>query len=138
MLEQLYRPRLALLTDLYQLTMAYGYWKLGRADQEAVFHLSFRRPPFAGGYAIAAGLAPAIEYLRDFRFDATDIEYLASLNGNDGEPLFERGFLDYLATLRLTCDVDAMPEGTAGVRPRAARARAGTDSAMPDCSRRRC
>ena len=40
---------LALLTDLYLLTMAYGYWKLGRSEQEAVFHLFFRKPPFAGG-----------------------------------------------------------------------------------------
>ena len=49
---------LALLTDLYQLTMAYGYWKLGKAEQRAAFHLYFRRPPFAGGYAVTAGLAP--------------------------------------------------------------------------------
>jgi nicotinate phosphoribosyltransferase len=112
MLEQLYRPRLALLTDLYQLTMAYGYWKLGRADQEAVFHLFFRRPPFAGGYAIAAGLGLALDYIRDFEFESSDIEYLESLTGNDGQPLFERDFLNYLATLRLTCDIDAMPEGT--------------------------
>jgi nicotinate phosphoribosyltransferase len=112
MLEQFYRPRLALLTDLYQLTMAYGYWKLGRADLEAVFHLFFRKAPFAGGYAIAAGLGLALDYIREFEFDATDIEYLASLAGNDGRPLFDRGFLDYLVTLRLTCDIDAMPEGT--------------------------
>jgi nicotinate phosphoribosyltransferase len=112
MLEQLYRPRLALLTDLYQLTMAYGYWKLGRADQEAVFHLFFRKPPFAGAYAIAAGLGLALDYIRDFQFDATDIEYLATLTGNDGQPLFDRDFLDYLTRLRLTCDIDAMPEGT--------------------------
>lgn len=112
MLEQLYRPRLALLTDLYQLTMAYGYWKLDRADEEVVFHLFFRRPPFAGGYAIATGLGLALDYIRGFQLDASDIEYLASLTGNDGQPLFERGFLDYLATLRLKCDIDAMPEGT--------------------------
>jgi nicotinate phosphoribosyltransferase len=111
-LDQLYRPPLALLTDLYQLTMAYGYWKLGRADQEAAFHLLFRKPPFAGGYAIAAGLGTALDYMRSFRFDGSDIEYLASLTGNDGRPLFEREFLDYLSKLRLTCDVDAMPEGT--------------------------
>jgi len=105
-------PSLALLTDLYQLTMASGYWKLGRSEQEAVFHLFFRKPPFAGGYAIAAGLGPAVEYLEGFRFDDSDIEYLATLTGNDGNPLFEQGFLDYLRELRLTCDVDAMPEGT--------------------------
>ncbi len=101
-----------LLTDLYQLTMAFGYWKLGRADQEAAFHLFFRKSPFKGGYAIAAGLGPVIEFLKTFRFDDSDLEYLASLEGNDGKPLFEAEFLDYLGTMRLTCDVDAMPEGT--------------------------
>ena len=112
MLNQLYRPPLALLTDLYQLTMAYGYWKLGRAEQAAVFHLFFRNPPFAGGYAIVAGLGPALDYLRSFRLEDSDITYLASLTGNDSQPLFEQGFLDYLAALQLNCDVDAMPEGT--------------------------
>ena len=106
------KESLALLTDLYQLTMASGYWKLGRSEQEAVFHLFFRKPPFAGGYAIAAGLGPAIEYLKSFRFDSSDIDYLATLNGNDAKTLFDEGFLNYLRDLRLTCDVDAMPEGT--------------------------
>ena len=46
---------LALLTDLYQLTMAYGYWKVGLADHRAVFHLFYRKNPFGGGYAICAG-----------------------------------------------------------------------------------
>ena len=112
MLNDLYRPPLALLTDLYQLTMAYGYWKLGRAEQYAVFHLFFRRPPFAGGYAVAAGLQPALEYLQAFRLSESDIEYLATLAGNDEKPLFDAGFLDYLRQLRLSVDVDAMPEGT--------------------------
>jgi nicotinate phosphoribosyltransferase len=112
MLSHLYRPTLSLVTDLYQLTMAYGYWKLGRAEQEAVFHLFFRRPPFAGGYAIAAGLGLAVDFVRAFRFDTSDTEYLASLTGNDSQPLFERDFLDYLTKLRLTCNIDAMPEGT--------------------------
>jgi nicotinate phosphoribosyltransferase len=111
-LEALYRPPLALLTDLYQLTMAYGYWKLGRADRQAVFHLFFRTPPFGGGYAVAAGLGPALDLVESFRFDESDIEYLHSLAGNDGQPLFEPGFLEYLAALRMTCDIDAMPEGT--------------------------
>jgi nicotinate phosphoribosyltransferase len=106
------RMPLALLTDLYQLTMAYGYWKLGRAEQRAVFHLFFRRPPFNGGYAVAAGLSPALDFIEAFQFDPSDIEYLGSLTGNDGAALFEPDFLGYLADLRLTCDVDAMPEGT--------------------------
>ncbi|MEQ9379834.1 MAG: nicotinate phosphoribosyltransferase, partial [Pirellulales bacterium] len=103
---------LALLTDLYQLTMAYGYWKLGHAEREAAFHLSFRKPPFAGGYAVVAGLGPAIEYLQGFRFDESDIAYLAKLTGNDDERLFEDGFLEYLKQIRLAVDIDAMPEGT--------------------------
>ena len=45
----------ALLTDLYQLTMAYGYWKNEVHERESVFHLFFRKNPFKGGYAIACG-----------------------------------------------------------------------------------
>ena len=101
-----------LLTDLYQLTMSAAYWKSGKAEQEAVFHLFFRRLPFGGGYAVAAGLADAVEFLRNFRFAPDDLAYLATLSGNDGSPLFERGFLDYLGALGMTCDVDAIPEGT--------------------------
>ncbi|MBL9100738.1 MAG: nicotinate phosphoribosyltransferase [Myxococcales bacterium] len=105
-------PSLALLTDLYQVTMAYGYWKLGRADDEAVFHLFFRRAPFRGGYAVASGLQQALEYLQRLRFTGEDVAYLATLTGNDGAPLFEDGFLRYLEGLRFACDVDGVPEGT--------------------------
>ena len=111
-IDQLYGHSLALLTDLYQLTMAYGYWKLGMADTHAVFHLSFRKHPFNGGFSIACGLHAAIAYLQGLRFDPSDLDYLATLEGNDGKPLFDRGFLDYLAKLELSCDIDAMPEGT--------------------------
>jgi nicotinate phosphoribosyltransferase len=113
MTSSIYNSPLALLTDLYQLTMAYGYWKLGRAEQRAVFHLFFRSPPFGGGYTLAAGLQPALDFLDGYRFEASDIEYLATLRGNDNEPLFvDDKFLDYLANLQLTCDVHAMPEGS--------------------------
>ena len=111
-LATIYRTSLGLLTDLYQLTMAYGYWKLGRTDQEAVFHLTFREHPFRGGYTIAAGLEYALAYAQDFRFTDDDLSYLAGLAGNDGHPLFEPAFLTYLAGLRLECDIDAVPEGT--------------------------
>jgi nicotinate phosphoribosyltransferase len=110
--SELYRPSLALLTDLYQLTMAYGFWKEGLGGREAVFHLTFRKHPFQGGFSIAAGLAPAMDYLAAFRFEASDLEYLADLPGNDGRPLFERAFLDHLGGLSLSVDVDAIPEGT--------------------------
>jgi nicotinate phosphoribosyltransferase len=102
----------ALLTDLYQLTMAYGYWKTGRANDEAVFNLFFRKPPFGGGYTVACGLGPVIEYIEAFHFQADDLAYLAGLTGNDGERLFEGAFLDYLGGLRLAVTVHGVPEGT--------------------------
>jgi nicotinate phosphoribosyltransferase len=111
--SELYRPSLALLTDLYQLTMAFGYWKTGQADREAVFHLAFREIPFDGGFAIAAGLEQALDYLRSLRFDEEDLGYLEGLKDSEGHPLFEPAFLDYLRRLELSCDVDAIPEGTA-------------------------
>jgi nicotinate phosphoribosyltransferase len=111
-LENPHGGSLALLTDLYQLTMACGYWKAGTADREAVFHLTFRRAPFGGGYAIAAGLGPALEYLRALQFSADDLAYLATLRDGRGAPLFPAGFLDYLGALRFACTVDAAPEGS--------------------------
>ncbi len=111
-LSNRYRPSLALLTDLYELTMAFGYWKLGRVEEEAVFNLFFRENPFEGGFAVACGLGELIEYLQSFRFDASDLDYLGSLSGNDGQPLFEPAFLDALRTLEFECDLDAIPEGT--------------------------
>jgi nicotinate phosphoribosyltransferase len=111
-LAALYKPSLALLTDLYELTMAYGYWKTGMIDREAVFHLIFRENPFGGGFTIACGLENAIEYLEGLRFDDTDLAYLASLRGSDGQPLFEPAFCEFLRDLPLAVDVDAVPEGT--------------------------
>ncbi len=111
-LAALYKPWLGLLTDLYELSMAYGYWKTGKNDLEAVFHLFFRQNPFRGGFAVAAGLATVLEYLEQSHFDRSDLDYLATLCGNDGKPLFEEAFLDYLGNMRLVCDLDAVPEGT--------------------------
>lgn len=108
----IYNQSLALLTDLYQVTMAYGYWKNGLQDKEAVFHLFFRKRPFGGGYTIAAGLELVIDYLKHFRFDESDLNYLSTLKGTDGKPLFEEAFFDYLAKMEFECDVDAVPEGT--------------------------
>ncbi|MGV3530753.1 MAG: nicotinate phosphoribosyltransferase [Chthoniobacteraceae bacterium] len=102
----------ALLTDLYQLTMAYAGWKAGKQEQEAVFHLYFRKHPFHSGYTIACGLSDAIAYLRDLAFSEEDLAFLGTVNGNDGKPLFEPGFLQVLRELRFACDVDGVPEGT--------------------------
>lgn len=111
-LRRLYAPSLGLLTDLYQLTMAQGYWKLGMAEREAAFHLFFRRAPFGGSYAVACGLADAIAFLEGWGFDDADLAYLETIKGNDGEPLFHGGFLEALGAMRMRCDVDAVPEGT--------------------------
>jgi nicotinate phosphoribosyltransferase len=102
----------ALLTDLYELTMAQGYWRAGLADREGVFHLTFRRSPFGGGFAIACGLAAAVEWLAQFQFEGDELRYLAEQTGGDGKALFDERFLDFLRAGRLTCDLDALPEGT--------------------------
>lgn len=112
LLDQFYHDSLTLLTDLYQLTMAYGYWKNNIHDQEGVFHLFFRKLPFKSGYALAAGLDYVIHYLNQYRFRDDDLAYLRTLTGNNGAPLFEEGFLEYLKNMEFTCDIEAVPEGT--------------------------
>jgi nicotinate phosphoribosyltransferase len=92
--------------------MACGYWNAGVSDYEAAFHVTFRENPFGGEFTVACGLATAIDFLRAFHFDETEIDYLASQRGNDGKALFSDGFLKYLRSLRLTCEIDALPEGT--------------------------
>ncbi len=110
--SDLYRPSLATLTDLYELTMGAGYELAGIADRETVFALSFRTLPFGGGYAVAAGLDDALAILERLRFDGIDIEYLRGLRGSEDRPIFGRDFIDRLAELEFTCQVDAIPEGT--------------------------
>lgn len=112
MIDKLYDTSLSLLTDLYQLTMAYGYYKSQTAEKEAVFNLYFRKHPFNGGFTVACGLNYVIGYLQQYRLSKKDIRYLEKLTGNDGLPLFDADFLQYLAELKFTCDIDAVPEGT--------------------------
>jgi len=111
-LFSLYRPRLALLTDLYQLTMAEAHFRRPDPDLEAAFHLFFREHPFEGGYAIACGIDAAVEYLLRLRFEREDLDYLAGLRDARERPLFGDDFLAFLARFRFRGDVDAMPEGT--------------------------
>src|SRR5947208_1083292 len=113
MLGGLYGQPLTLLTDLYQLSMAAAAWKAGVEDRETVFHLLFRRPPFASGFTIAAGLGTALEYIRELRFSDDDLRYLRELRADSGEALFEPAFLEHLRALDFRVDVEAVPEGTA-------------------------
>jgi len=110
--SQLYRPPLGLLTDFYELTMAYAAWRDGTAAREASFSVSFRRNPFDGGFTVAAGLEHAVDLLESWRYSEEDLAYLAVQRGGDGAPLFDPGFLASLRDLSMELDVDAVPEGT--------------------------
>lgn len=100
-----------MLTDLYQLTMAQGYWQCGKLDEQACFHMYFRENPFEGGFAIACGLDQLAELVEDFHFSQEDIDYLASLDAPGGGRLFDSGFLEYLSTMELDLDIEAVHEG---------------------------
>lgn len=99
-----------MMTDLYQLTMAYGYWRNGIDRRSAVFDLFFRRNPFGGEYAIFAGLSEALRYLESLHFDDASIAWLKSL------PNFSRcdsAFWEWLASLDAShLRVRAVAEGT--------------------------
>lgn len=102
----------ALLTDLYQLTMAQGYWECSKLDEQACFHAFFRDNPFDGGFAIACGMSHIAEMIEEFLFSGEDIAYLASLNAPGGGKLFNPDFLAYLKNLKLEIDIEAVREGT--------------------------
>ena len=99
----------ALNTDLYQLTMAAGYFAAGKQHEIATFELFVRRMPENREYLVAAGLQQAMEYLHGLRFDESDIEYLMGLAQLRRA---SQTFWDYLRALRFTGEVRAMPEGT--------------------------
>ena len=95
----------ALVTDLYELTMANGFKeKLG--EEEGVFDIFFRKMPDDGSFVVLAGLEQAVEELKNFHFEKEDIEYLKGLN------LFSDDFIEYLADFKFSCRVWAVPEGT--------------------------
>ena len=95
----------ALLTDLYQLTMAQAYFELGM-HESAVFELFVRRLPPTRGFLLVAGLEQALEYIESLRFTADELAFLSEVG------LFRNDFLDYLGSVRFTGAVHAMPEGT--------------------------
>src|SRR3954454_2786069 len=96
---------MALLVDLYELTMSASYLARGLTD-EATFELFPRRLPPRRDWLLAAGLGPTLELLRELRFGEAEIGYLRSLG------MFRDEFLDYLAGFRFTGKVEAIPEGT--------------------------
>ncbi|XP_037747812.1 nicotinate phosphoribosyltransferase isoform X3 [Chelonia mydas] len=103
------RGSLALLTDLYQFTMAYGYWRAGRQREPAEFELFFRRCPCRGGFALSAGLGECLAFLRGFRLREPEIEYLQSVLPSTTE----KAFFDYLRTMDASeVTVSSAPEGS--------------------------
>lgn len=109
--KDLYHSSLTLLTDYYQFTMAYAYWKAGKAEEEAIFNLFFRKNPFQSGFTIAAGLDYVIDYCRNMTFGDNDLAFLADMEDAQGEKVFESGFIDYLKNMTFSCDIDAVEEG---------------------------
>ena len=99
----------ALNTDLYQLTMAAGYFANGKANDVGTFEVLVRRLPKHRNFLLAAGLQQAVEYLRDLRFQKDEIDYLRSLSQFKNTP---PEFFSFLKNLRFTGDLFAMPEGT--------------------------
>lgn len=97
---------LTLLTDLYQINMAYAYFQKGKKDQEVVFDLFFRKNPCGNGYAVAAGLEQAIEYITNITLSSEDIDYLRKTYHYDED------FLNYLSNFKFTGELYAVPEGS--------------------------
>ena len=97
-----------LLTDFYQISMAYSYWRHNRHEVEGVFELYFRQNPFGGEFTVFAGLDECIRYLESFKVTDTDIAYLRTLL-----PRAEPGFFDWLRQLDASdVTVHAVREGT--------------------------
>lgn len=99
------RRDMALLTDYYELTMLYGFWKYGRHQQRACFEYFFRSLPTHTGFALFAGLDQVLSFIEHFKFTPDDLAYLETKG-------FEAAFLDYLKTFRLDIDLWSVPEGT--------------------------
>lgn len=106
-MEENRRRKLQLATDFYQFSVANVYTAIGINERCAVFDMFYRKNPFNGGYAIAAGLAQVIDYIKELHFDEEDV---AMLHRNHPEMTPE--FLDYLRNFRFTGEIYAMPEGT--------------------------
>ncbi len=97
---------LQLLTDLYEFSMANGYYATLPHDRQARFDVFYRRVPDNGSFVIVAGLQQVVEQVQNWHFTKENIEYLTSLNE------FTPEFLDYLSKIKNHCSIKALPEGT--------------------------
>ena len=102
----MWERNLTMMTDLYQLTMMYGYFRHGMGKNRAVFDLFYRKAGEVISFAVAAGLEQAVKYIQSLSFSEEDIGYLRSLS------IFNEKFLSYLRTFHFTGDINAVTEGT--------------------------
>ena len=100
------RRNISMLMDLYEMTMAHGYFTKQDNTDRVAFDVFYRRNPDQGGFAIFAGLEQVVDYLLNLHFDEEDIEYFKSLH------LFSDEFLEYLRNFKFTGDVYAFKEGS--------------------------
>ena len=97
---------LTMMTDLYQLTMMYGYYKCGMRDNIATFDMFYRSKGDSTHYAIMAGVEQLMDYIENLHFDDEAIDYLRGLN------IFDEDFLAELRNFKFHGDIQAVPEGT--------------------------
>lgn len=100
------KRNITMVMDLYEMTMANGYFNTEDLTQKVVFDVFYRKNPDNGGFAVFAGLEQIIEYIKTLHFEKEDIEYFRSLN------LFKEEFLEYLKDFKFTGDIYAFKEGT--------------------------
>ena len=106
MFEQHRERNLSMVMDFYELTMSNGYFRDGVSNARVAFDVFYRKNPDNGGFAIFAGLAQVVEYIRSLHFTEDDIAFLRA------QGIFDEGFLDYLRHFRFTGDLYALREGT--------------------------
>lgn len=105
-MQDKFQRNVAMLMDLYELTMANGYLAGGHQEDLVAFDVFFRKNPDQGGFAIFAGLEQVLSYIENLHFEDQDIAYLAGLG------IFPQDFLDFLANFKFTGDIYAFPEGS--------------------------
>ncbi len=98
--------QLSLLTDFYEFTMAYTYFKESKHEEIAYFDMFVRSVPDNGGYMIFNGLNRLIDVVQHFKFNSKDIDFLRKSYG------FDESFLEYLLNMSLSIDVWSVEEGT--------------------------
>lgn len=97
---------MTMLIDYYEFTMGQTYFDKGEVNKKAYFDVFFRKNPFKGGYTISGGLDEIIEYIKNFHFTDSDINYLRQTGS------FSEDYLNYLRNLKFTGDIYAIPDGT--------------------------